>query len=144
MVSSPILFQFFKSLDASISTLTPSSPVTRKRKVPPSVSSGCASAGRSATGVTLIVMVFGTESRSTPPFVVPPSSCTWNVKLLYGVPFPLGAGVNVMETFPCDVWIRPPTQFSPTGWPLSTAATLVPSAEHATQLPFQSVVVGLQ
>ena len=28
-----------------------------------------------------MVIVFGVASRSTPPFAVPPLSCTWNVKL---------------------------------------------------------------
>ena len=40
-----------------------------------------APAGASFTEVTLTVIVFADGSRSTPPFAVPPSSCTWNVKL---------------------------------------------------------------
>jgi hypothetical protein len=38
-------------------------------------------AGASLTAVTLTVIVFGEASRSTPPLEVPPSSCTWKVKL---------------------------------------------------------------
>src|SRR5215510_14920366 len=37
-----------------------------------------------------MVIVFGVGSRSVPP----PLSCTWKVKVVYGVPNPLGAGVN--------------------------------------------------
>ncbi|MNC87180.1 hypothetical protein D3C83_28840 [compost metagenome] len=40
-----------------------------------------APAGASLTGLTLIVIVFGVGSRSTPPFAVPPLSCTRKVKL---------------------------------------------------------------
>jgi hypothetical protein len=40
-----------------------------------------APAGASFTDVTLTVIVFAEASRSTPLFVVPPSSWTWNVKL---------------------------------------------------------------
>ena len=39
-------------------------------------------AGASFTAVTLTVIVFAEASRSTPPFAVPPSSCTWKVKLV--------------------------------------------------------------
>ena len=39
---------------------------------------------RVVDGVTLIVIVLGDGSRSTPPLAVPPSSCTWKVKLAYG------------------------------------------------------------
>ena len=35
----------------------------------------------SLTGVTLMVIVLGLWSMSTPPLAVPPSSCTWKVKL---------------------------------------------------------------
>src|SRR6476646_6894843 len=45
--------------------------------------------------VTLIVIVFGDGSRFTPPPAVPPSSCTWKVKLAYGDPLALLAGVNL-------------------------------------------------
>ena len=38
-------------------------------------------AGASLTAVTLRVTVFALGSRSTPPLAVPPSSCTWKVKL---------------------------------------------------------------
>jgi hypothetical protein len=37
--------------------------------------------GASLTGVTLTVSTFAVGSRSAPPFAVPPSSRTWNVKL---------------------------------------------------------------
>ena len=40
-----------------------------------------APAGASLTAVTLMVIVLGDWSRSTPPLAVPPSSCTWKVKL---------------------------------------------------------------
>src|SRR5207237_1148249 len=50
--------------------------------------------GGSFTPVTLIVIVFGDWSRSTPPLPVPPLSCTWNVKLASGEPLALAAGVN--------------------------------------------------
>ena len=48
--------------------------------------------GASFTAVTLTVIVFGVGSRSTPPLAVPPSSCTWNVKVAYGVPLSFGVG----------------------------------------------------
>ena len=35
----------------------------------------------SFSSVTLIAIVCAVASRLTPPFAVPPSSCTWNVKL---------------------------------------------------------------
>jgi hypothetical protein len=38
-------------------------------------------AGASFTDVTFTVIVFADASRATPPFVVPPSSCTWKLKL---------------------------------------------------------------
>src|SRR5438067_1973501 len=47
--------------------------------------------GGSFTPVTLIVIVFDDWSRSTPPLPVPPSSCTWNVKLASGEPLALAA-----------------------------------------------------
>src|SRR5439155_271192 len=50
--------------------------------------------GGSFTPVTLIVIVLDDWSRSTPPLPVPPSSCTWNVKLASGEPLALAAGVN--------------------------------------------------
>jgi hypothetical protein len=37
--------------------------------------------GASLTDVTFIVIVRGVGSVSTPPLVVPPSSCTWKLKL---------------------------------------------------------------
>src|SRR6185369_137776 len=46
--------------------------------------------GGSLTELTLIVIVFGVGSRSEPP----PSSCTWKVKDVYGVPNALATGVN--------------------------------------------------
>ena len=48
----------------------------------------------SFTAVTLKVMVFGLASRSTPPLVVPPLSCTANWKLALATPLALSAGVN--------------------------------------------------
>ena len=39
-------------------------------------------AGASLTELTLMVSVLGVWSRSTPPLAVPPSSWTWNVKLV--------------------------------------------------------------
>src|SRR3984893_15423584 len=51
-------------------------------------------AGASFTEVTLMVMVFGDWSRLTPPLAVPPSSCTWKVKLASTAPLALLAGVN--------------------------------------------------
>ena len=48
--------------------------------------------GASLTEVTLIVNVLGLGSRLTPPLAVPPLSCTWKVKLAYGLPLPLVAG----------------------------------------------------
>src|SRR6266550_8889463 len=50
------------------------------------------------TGSTFTVIVFGVASMSTPPFVVPPSSCTWNVNVAYDVPLAFIAGVN--SSFP--------------------------------------------
>src|SRR5438876_110009 len=47
-----------------------------------------------AAGVTFTVNTRGVGSRSTPPLAVPPSSCTWNVKLAYGVPLASAAGLN--------------------------------------------------
>ena len=38
-----------------------------------------APAGASFTAVTLMVSVLADGSRSTPPFAVPPLSCTWKV-----------------------------------------------------------------
>ena len=38
--------------------------------------------GASFTPVTFTVIVLGLWSRSTPTFVVPPSSLTWNVKVV--------------------------------------------------------------
>jgi hypothetical protein len=38
-------------------------------------------AGASLTDVTSTVIVFDDASSATPPFDVPPSSCTWKVKL---------------------------------------------------------------
>jgi len=43
--------------------------------------SGVATVGASLTGVTSKLSVFGVGSVSLPPLAVPPSSCTWNVKL---------------------------------------------------------------
>ena len=40
-----------------------------------------ASTGASLTAVTLKVRVLGEASRSMPPLAMPPSSCTWKVKL---------------------------------------------------------------
>jgi hypothetical protein len=40
-----------------------------------------APAGASFTEVTSRVRVLAEASRATPPFDVPPSSCTWKVKL---------------------------------------------------------------
>ena len=49
--------------------------------------------GASFTGVTSIVTVRATGSRSMPPFAVPPSSCTWKVKLAYAAPLAFAPGV---------------------------------------------------
>ena len=51
--------------------------------------------GASLTEATLIVIRLAVGSRSTPPLAVPPSSCTWKVKLAYGVPLALAAPVKV-------------------------------------------------
>src|SRR5207247_641727 len=50
--------------------------------------------GASFTALTLIVIVLAFGSRSAPPLDVPPLSCTWNVKLVYGVPLASGTGMN--------------------------------------------------
>src|SRR5204863_507827 len=50
--------------------------------------------GASFTLVTLIVIVFGDWSRSTPPLPEPQSSCTWKVRLASGEPLAMAAGVN--------------------------------------------------
>ena len=50
--------------------------------------------GASLTDITFTVRERGVGSRSTPPLAVPPSSCTWNVKLAYGVPLASAAGLN--------------------------------------------------
>src|SRR5919204_521255 len=50
--------------------------------------------GASFTDVTSIVIVFADGSRSTPLYDVPPSSCTWKVKLAYGEPLAFAAGEN--------------------------------------------------
>src|SRR5438552_1650065 len=70
--------------------------------------------GASLTGVTFTVSARGVGSRSTPPFAVPPLSCTWNVKLAYGVPLASAAGANTSR----------PASMSPTltNWPATTAA----------------------
>ena len=47
--------------------------------------------GASFTLVTLTTIVLGDGSRSMPPLAVPPSSCTWKVKLASGVPLALAA-----------------------------------------------------
>src|ERR1043166_2218944 len=49
--------------------------------------------GGSLIGFTLMVIVFGVGSRSVPP----PSSCTWKVKDVYGVPFSFATGVNLSK-----------------------------------------------
>src|SRR5256885_1275268 len=43
--------------------------------------------GASFTAVTLIVSTLGVGSRFAPPFVISPSSRTWNVKLVNADPF---------------------------------------------------------
>ena len=52
-------------------------------------------AGASFTAVTFIVSVLALGPRSMPPLAVPPSSCTWNVKLAYPAPLALAAGLNL-------------------------------------------------
>src|SRR5207249_877913 len=71
--------------------------------------------GASLTGVTFTVSARGVGSRSTPPLAVPPLSCTWKVKLAYGVPLASAAGANTSR----------PASRSPTltNWP---ATTVVP------------------
>src|SRR2546428_13840746 len=51
-------------------------------------------AGASLTDVTSMVIVLGLWSRSTPLLAVPPSSCTWKVKLAYEAPLASAAGVK--------------------------------------------------
>ena len=67
----------------SVPSLKPKSPATKPREVSSSVTSVLLSApvGGSLTGVTLTVIVWAAGSRSLPPKSVPPSSCTWKVKL---------------------------------------------------------------
>src|SRR5687768_12307510 len=43
---------------------------------------------------TMITIVFGVGSRSTPVLLVPPLSLTWKVKLAYGTPVASVAGAN--------------------------------------------------
>ena len=51
--------------------------------------------GTSFTAATLIVSVFGVASMLLPPSAVPPSSCTWNVKLATPAPWASAGGVQV-------------------------------------------------
>ena len=48
--------------------------------------------------VTLTVIVFGDWSRFTPPLAVPPSSCTWKVKVVQELRLALAAGVNTKSS----------------------------------------------
>ena len=50
--------------------------------------------GASLTAVTFTVSWRGVGSTSTPPFAVPPLSCTWKVKLVYAMPLASTAGAN--------------------------------------------------
>src|SRR3989441_163909 len=70
--------------------------------------------GASLTAVTFTVSWRGVGSTSTPPFAVPPLSCTWKVKLAYGVPLASAAGASTSR----------PASMSPTltNWPATTAA----------------------
>ena len=65
-------FGSVKPKSAAANVYGVSSPVVTVLSVP---------AGASLTDVTSMVSVLADASRSTPPLAVPPSSCTWNVKL---------------------------------------------------------------
>src|SRR5438046_2307657 len=82
-----------------------------------------APAGASFTPVTLIVIVLGDWSRSTPPLPVPPSSCTWNVKLASADPVALAAGVNASWPALMSATV--------TNWPAVTAMPLLVSVPDA-------------
>ena len=73
-----------------------------------------------AAGVTFTVNTRGVGSRSNPPLAVPPLSCTWKVKLAYGVPLAWVTGVNTSR----------PASMSPTltNWPAVTTVPLSLSA----------------
>src|SRR5438552_14054230 len=79
------------ALSTSLTVIVPSIAVAPcpsvNVNVPPAVSTG-----GSFTAVTVIVNVIA-EEVSTPPFAVPPSSCSCTVTV--AVPFAFGAGVNV-------------------------------------------------
>src|SRR5436190_1366066 len=79
--------------------------------------------GASFTLVTLIVIVLGDGSRSTPPLAVPPLSWTWKVKLASAGPLALAAGVNTSR----------PELMSPTvtNWPAVTGLPLRVSVPDA-------------
>src|SRR5205809_438506 len=82
-----------------------------------------APAGASFTPVTLIVIVLGDWSMSTPPLPVPPSSCTWNVKLASGEPVAFAAGVNTSRPALMSATV--------TNWPAVTAMPLLVSVPDA-------------
>ena len=66
----------------SLASLKPKSAVANVYAVSSSVVTVLlAPDGASLTAVTLTVIVLAVGSRSTPPLAVPPSSCTWKVKL---------------------------------------------------------------
>ena len=67
------------------------------------VAASAAATGPSLAGATLMVMVFGVRSRSTPPATVPPSSWTWKVKLGYGAPLASAAGTEPLQPTERDV-----------------------------------------
>ena len=70
--------------------------------------------GASFTAVTSIVNTLALGSRFTPPPAVPPSSSTWNVNVVYGLPLALPAGVNVRFGMSATVM----------NWPAVTAVPL--------------------
>src|ERR1700686_3936413 len=90
------------------------------------------------TGVALKVIVLGVGSRFTPPLAVPPSSCTWNVKLAYAVPLAFAAGGNL--SLPLVI------SASVTNWPVVTAMPLsvsVPAAGSVLIFTAKRLLAGV-
>src|SRR5690349_10249926 len=76
--------------------------------------------GGSLTGVTVTVSTFGVGSRSAPLLSTPPSSCTWNWKLVNGE-----LAVGVLKAFAVGTNVSGPPTILPLlmlmNWPVVTA-----------------------
>src|SRR5205823_1285737 len=94
--------------------------------------------GASLTAVTPIARVFGDWSRSTPPLAVPPLSCTWKVKLVYGEPLALAAGRK--RKLPAVISLAAMNWPAKTAMPLLISVPLLGSAVTRTAF---SVLAGL-